>query len=196
MSQLSLWNNVSKGDRNAFTKCFDQYWETLYHAAFWRVCDEELAKDLVQEVFITLWDKRSDIVITDSLPGYLHRMLRNRIINHFKAENIRQNHHQGSSYTNHADASTPETEALWKESIQRYEAAVANLPEKMRKIFLLRHEEGAAIFDVAERLGITVQTVKNQYTAAVKRIKRELLTPDGNQNNPPSSGLLAVTLFF
>lgn len=70
MSQRSLWNKVSKGDRNAFAKCFDQYWESLYHAAFWRVCDEELAKDLVQEVFITLWDKRADIVITDNLPGY------------------------------------------------------------------------------------------------------------------------------
>lgn len=196
MSQLSLWNKISNGDRSAFAKCFDQYWETLYHAAFWRVSDEELAKDLVQEIFITLWDRRADIVITDSLPGYLHRMLRNRIINHFKAEGIRQNHHQGSSYTSQADVPTPETETLWKESIQRYEAAVANLPEKMRKIFVLRHEEGATISDVAGRLGITVQTVKNQYTAAVKRIKRELLTPDGNQNNPPSSGLLAVTLFF
>lgn len=196
MSQRSLWDKVSKGDQHAFTKCFDQYWEALYHAAFWRVCDEELAKDLVHDVFITLWDKRSDIVINDSLIGYLHRMLRNRIINHFKVEGIRQNHHQGSSYTSQADVPTPETETLWKESIQRYKAAIANLPEKMREIFLLRHEEGSAISEVAERLGITTQTVKNQYTAAMKRIKHELLTPEGGQSNPPSSGLLAIAIFF
>src|SRR5690606_11468744 len=105
-----------------------------------------------QDVFITLWNKRADITVTDSLSGYLHRMLRNRIINHFKAENIRQNHLRGASYANHVDAQTPETEALWKESIQRYEAAVANLPEKMQKIFVLRHEEGTTISDVAGRL--------------------------------------------
>ncbi|AOM80103.1 RNA polymerase sigma factor [Pedobacter steynii] len=188
-----LWHLVQKGDATAFGDIYDLHWETIYHTIYWRVCDEDIAKDLLQDIFISLWEKRESILITGSIEAYLRVMARNRVINHFKSESIRQGHTNAAGY--HLPSSTYSTEELLaaKEMNEHYQRSITQLPEKMREIYILSREKGLDIEQISLHLSLSPQTVKNQLTAATKKI-RAVLAPF--MQNPDTDSRRFAIFFF
>src|SRR5699024_4484407 len=81
---------ISEDNSEAFKQLFDRYWEPLFAAAVHRLQSDELAKDVLQELFIGLWEKRGSLTIQSNVAGYLFTALKHRIINKIKAENTRE----------------------------------------------------------------------------------------------------------
>ena len=158
----------------AYEVLFGRYWLKLYAAAKSRLQDEDEAKDCVQEVFVNIWTKRESLPNPGSVKGYLLISIKNRILNSFRQKMANEKHLQ--EYLNEWSPSTEEygqefemdeMEAIVTDEIKR-------MPEQMRRIFLLSRDEGLSGIEIAEKLSISHQTVRNQISTSLKRIRQRI----------------------
>jgi len=175
MLNNTLIDSLKINDHRAMDELFDLYWEFVFDAAFKKSGNEEVAQDITQEIFISLWENRMAIEITGSLTGYLYGAVKYRVINHFRAEAMRNGHHAELSYLmNLEQAKETDSALLLKDLSQDVEAALNRLPERMRLVVFMSRTQDRSIKEIAAELGISVQTVKNQITAAMKILRENL----------------------
>jgi|RhiMetdeSRZDD1v2_1073273.scaffolds.fasta_scaffold05656_15 RNA polymerase sigma-19 factor, ECF subfamily len=175
-SDAELLQFIKQDDTAAFKILYDRYWESLYVKACRRV-DKDEAKDMVQEVMTTLWRRRNEIVIKDdsSIGRYLHTAIKYRVISHyaFTAAEIRNNNLfdvlESEAYVN-----TIETRELG----ELLEKAISSLPARMQQIFRMSREDDCSIADIARQLNLSEQTIKNQLTGALKKIREWVKSND------------------
>ncbi|WP_442588083.1 RNA polymerase sigma factor [Pedobacter sp. AW31-3R] len=177
-SEHILLNKLSDGDIAAYEQLFDQYWPVLYRKIYSRVLDSDLTKDILQDLFIAVWDKRRQLKVK-SLDAYMYGMARNQVNNYFRRQgdkipvSLDDELHlelSGIAYTDELIASR-ETEACIRETIGK-------MPETMRKCIELFRDKGPAIREMAAELNISEQTVKNNLHAARQRLKEAILNMD------------------
>ncbi len=164
-----------EGDPMAFAYFFEQYWEGLYIVAYRHLQEEAQAKDLVQEVFIHIWEKRLLINSEyDSIKFYLHKALKNKILNYYATERVRKQALEKSmekmdvfsNLDSHAFARYQALEAIVDDSIEK-------LPKLMKAVYLMR-ADNYSITQIAVELNLAEQTVKNYLSEAKKIMRREL----------------------
>jgi RNA polymerase sigma-70 factor, ECF subfamily len=164
------------GDEKALQQLFDQHYPLLIGDIYRVLPDEDTCKDLAQEVFVELWRKRADLEIHTSLRAYLRRAAVNRALNHLKVQR-RTVLEDSESFAEAPDDTLQET--AMRENREHMEqalhAAIETLPEKCRAVFALSRFENLSHKEIAERLGISVKTIENQITKAMK-VLREALT--------------------
>src|SRR5437879_337067 len=85
-SDIELLAQIKKDDRFAFNILFDRYWKKLYQTALARLIDDVEAQDLIQEIFIKIWQRRKNLEIRTSLENYLQRSVRLSVISHFRSK--------------------------------------------------------------------------------------------------------------
>jgi len=157
--------------RKAFHWIFGQYWEELYRHACRRVDSAETAKDLVQEVFITCWDNLGKLSAQEHLQPYLYAVLRNKILKLFEKDEVRLRYALQHATIDAATDIDPQQQLLTKELEDILADEIGALPERMRQIYQLRHDEGLSIREIAGRLHLSEQTVKNQLHTATNRLR-------------------------
>jgi RNA polymerase sigma-70 factor (ECF subfamily) len=173
-SDAQLLQAIRQGDAAAFKVLYDRYWQRLYVKACQRV-DKNEAKDIVQEIMTTLWRRRNEVfTFQDGEIGrYLLTAVKYRIISHYAygAAEI-----PGTEvFDLPADAGNP-LEA--KEFSEFIESEIRQLPPRMQEIFRLSREDDLSIADIARRLGLSEQTVKNQLTEALRRLRESIRSSD------------------
>lgn len=164
---------LREGDEKALRSIFDRYYSVLLGDIYRIIPDEDTCQDLTQEVFIELWKKRAGLEIHTSLRAYLRRAAVNRALNYLK--------------TNKRlvfDDPPEEAQDEWQERHIKEERAdlenalyqaIEKLPERCRVVFSLSRFEDLSHKEIAERLNISVKTIENQITKAM-RMLREALT--------------------
>jgi len=175
LSDADLLASIKNDDASAFKILYDRYWESLYVQACKRVNKDE-AKDMVQEVMTTLWRRRKEVVTQqDGIGRYLHTAVKYRVISHYAytADEI-HNHDLFDVLESHALVQTVET----KELGEVLEAAISRLPARMQQIFRLSREDDFSIAAIASQLNLSEQTIKNQLTEALKRIRETVKSND------------------
>lgn len=187
-SDKQLVTLLQAGDRKAYAEIYDRFQGVLYTYAYRMVHDEEEAADLVQEVLLYLWEKREAIQLTNSLANYLYAAVRYRFFNLLDKERVRQNY--AESLAAFADRSVYQTDFALreKELAALIEDAVQHLPPKMREVFEWSRKEQLSHREIADKLGITEKTVKNQINGALKILRKQL----GNH----AIWLLLLSTFF
>lgn len=154
-----------------FKVLFDKYWEMLYAIAVTKVPSQEEARDIVQEVFMSLWTSRESIRQEDSLFPWLSTCLRNRVYNHFARNKTRQQFIRDME-GRFTDAANNVAEKLAsKELKELIEEAISQLPEKMQLVFRMNKEQQLTPTEIAKSLSLSVQTVKNQLYRANDQVK-------------------------
>lgn len=172
----TIWQNIKNGDSKAFAALFDSFWNQLYQSAYWRVADEDTAKDIVQDVFINLWNKRESIEIESQIEAYLLQSVRNKVIDHFRAIARKAKHEASLSQIQVNDSGNATEEHIYfKELEVAYQNALSSLPNQMQEVYRLNKEQGFSIDQIAAALHIKTQTVKNQLGTAKQRLRAELL---------------------
>jgi len=166
-----LIDQLQHSDEAAFDYIYDLYWKQLFQYAYNRLQSEDAAKDMVQDVFISLWRKKDVLKITSTLSAYLFSILRYKLIDHYHAAEVRKQHvlrvNQIESPTDnnvHQSVHTREINGLLHLSMQK-------LPDKMKEVFELSRLKGYSTRQISEQLNISEQTVKNQLSMALKRLR-------------------------
>jgi len=176
LSDAELLQFIRKDDAIAFKILYDRYWESLYVKACKRV-DKDEAKDMVQEVMTTLWRRRNDIIIHDdgNIGRYLHTAIKYRVISHYAYSSKEiPNTDFFAALNSDVYANALET----KELSELLEQEINRLPARMQQIFRMSREDDFSIADIARQLNLSEQTIKNQLTEALKRIRESIKQND------------------
>jgi len=162
----------------AFEQLYNSYWKLLYTTAFYKTGDHDDSVDLVQELFIHLWENWQTIHIQGSVKAYLLTSLRNRIFNHFRNKGVREkvkvDYARFVETLVSSKAAVVEDEGLRNLAEDAVQKAVEQLPEKMKYILVQNKYHQKSIQQLADELNIAPQTVKNQLTRALHCIENFL----------------------
>lgn len=159
-----------KDDEQAFRTIYDQYWSGLYHYALNVLEDSNICEDIVQDVFVSLW-QRSDTLEIDNLSAYLFQSVKFQIFKHLRNGKITQRHLE--RMTHFQSQNDTEEKLIAKELESELKKLIDGLPARCRQIFLLSRFEHRSNQEIAEQLGLSVQTVKNQISKALAYLREE-----------------------
>lgn len=174
---------LREGDRIAFTEIYNRHKRELFVYGVKLVKDEDLAGDLVQEVLISLWDRRAVVDLKGSIVAYLFTALRYKFFDWVDKQKVRTDY--AASFQLFIDEGewVTDNQIAEKELMAFIEEQIALLPEKMRNVFLMSYKENLSYKEISERLNITEKTAHNQANNALKLLKIKL-------------GMLAVLVFL
>lgn len=179
---------MSQHDKRAFDQIYDRYWEKLFLFLVKVIKNEDDAQDLVQEIFVSLWLRRDNLPVIDSLSAYLFTAARYKGLSYIQA-NINKNNYLKSlaDFLSQPDYSPDQYQAA-KELEEVIARKVEGLPSKMRLVYSLSRTEGLSHKQISEKLAISDKTVKKQINNALNQIR--LVVPDKN-----ATGLIMFAFF-
>lgn len=188
ISDEQLVDLLKKGDEAALQSIMLKYWESMYKMAAHTLENNLTCEDIVQEIFIQIWNNRSNLKLKHSLKAYLFASTRYAIYREFKKD-IKQKEKYNSQDINYIEYHNPHNDLEYHELIIQIEKTVKELPEQCKKIYQLSREEQLSHKEIAETLKISTKTVENQITIALKRIRNAIKT------NTLPAFLLIISLF-
>lgn len=172
-SDKQLIQLIKKGNKDGFEQLFNRYWESLFAAAMHRLQSEERAKDVLQELFTDLWEKRESLNI-HNVGGYLFTALKHRIINHIKAETAREKYEQMTIRYYETNGLATEHQFSQRYLEEEMDRKVQELPDRCREVFELSRKKQLSHKEIGERLDISPKTVENHIGRALKVLRPHL----------------------
>lgn len=170
---LLAW--LKNNDQRAFEALYDRYWAPLWSYAANAMADPDDSEDIVQELFMVLWEKRSTLTINTSLRAYLYRATLNRIIDRVDRSKHRLSYIADLKHTYDQGSYTTDNILFEKELAKRFEACVSKMPPKMRTIFTLSRFDMMSHQQISSYLNISRENVNRQIKNALIILKRNLL---------------------
>ena len=165
---------LRSGDQLAYTEIYDRYIFILLNHVFNKTGNREEAKDLVHEVFTSLWANRGQLQITNSLAAYLYTSIRNIYLNQITRKKVQGKYLD--SMLKFAEQPQTITDHRIRENqlVAIIEKEIAQLPPKMREVFELSRKQHLSHQEIAERLQISEQTVSKHISNALKILRVKL----------------------
>jgi len=158
-------------DRKAFEEIYRRYWHPLFLHAYHILDDEDESQDIIQDIFISFWNKPPTDQIHTSLKSYLYVMVRNKVLNHIRKNKINANFIQLlSTKLTEKDFNTVQDIEL-KELAVLIDSEIDLLPPRMKQVFEMSRKEFLTHKEIAERLGTSEETVKKQITNSLKLLR-------------------------
>jgi RNA polymerase sigma-70 factor (ECF subfamily) len=161
-------------DDRAFEQLFKAHFKALHAYAHTFLRDEEMAEEIVQNLFMKLWQKRELLQAHTSVKAYLYKCVHNDCLNHIKHLKIQGKYQEHALYTmdQHTEAASHRVELSELEN--RLGQALKELPEQCRAIFQMSRFEELKYKEIAEELGISIKTVENQMGKALRLLRLKL----------------------
>lgn len=172
MPELGVIPLLRNGDEKTFELVFRKYYESLCHYAYMLLQDNDLSEDVVQKVFVNLWEKRANLKVEVSLKSYLYKSVYNNSMNEIKHQKVVQNHKKDLN-TNDLLVE-PVGQVTTKELEKSIEKALLALPEQCRLIFKMSRFEELKYKEIASVLGVSPKTVENQMGKALRLMRENL----------------------
>lgn len=167
---------LQEGAEKAFTDLYNEYSSQIFANVLKMVKSQEVAEEIVQDVFATLWQKWTEIKVEKSLAAYLYRMSANKVIDFFRS--MQSNRAMKAHFTALAveHYSHIEEALLYRESEHMLQQAMETLSPQQQKVFQLCKTEGRTYKEAAEILGISQHTVKEYLVKANQLIRNYLIS--------------------
>lgn len=174
LSDQELFDLLKDNNQAAFTEIYDRYKEVLHRYAYKWLQDRDAVKDVIQDLFTLIWTKRDTMTFNQNLSGYLYISVRNAILRKIQQEDRKNTY--ANSLQEYADKGISITDHLLREKQLKsiIEQEIAALPEKMREVFELSRNEHLSHAEIAEKLGISEQTVRVHVKKALKILRGRL----------------------
>lgn len=179
INDIELMERISGGDHEAVSLLVDRYGAMVYRTALKILCDPELAKDVVQEVFIRIWRKASSFDSRYPLKIWIYRITGNRCIDCLRKERLLHPFAGKVPDGRLPEAfipleASPEKKLIMREEWKAFAEASSQLSPRQRQVYVLRELEGLASEDVARMTGLTPDQIKSNLHYARKKM-REML---------------------
>ncbi len=169
-----LLKQVAEGDEQAFRTVFDHYKAPFHATAFKMTRSADIAEEIVQEVFVTLWVKRKLVGGAKKPEGYLFAILHNCIYAHFRKLVLERQLKSKVAQAEEQSENLIETLLLEKENRTILENIISQLPPQQKLIYKLAKQEGVSREDIAKQLNISPNTVRNHLATAVDYLRAYL----------------------
>ena len=168
-----LYDDLRRGKEYAFAAVFERYNRLLYTIAYRFLKSEEEAEDAIQYLFMKLWEQRTNFSFVSGIRSLLFTILKNYILNELRHRSlVFEKLYEMAQQVNDEDDFLTQFENGELGKFLR--VAIDKLPPQKQKICLLKIEYGLSNQEIADRMGITVPTVKSHYTQAIKALRNEI----------------------
>jgi RNA polymerase sigma-70 factor (family 1) len=173
-SDHELTDLLKSGDQLAYAEIYHRYHAVLYIHAFKRLQLREECRDLVHELFTTLWIKRVEITFKTTLSGYLYTSVRNKIFDLLAKQKLKKSYTE--SIQHFAENGFVTTDYLVRQNQLKaiIDQEIANLPARTRQIFELSRKNFLSHQEIAKALNLSEQTVKTTINNALKVLRTRL----------------------
>lgn len=161
---------IAGGDESAFRELVNFYGDRFYSLALKMTRSEEVAKDIVQDVFLNIWEKRLSLRDVENPSSYFFTIIYRRIFSHFRKKVTEKDMLRAVSLEKEPENSI-EKKLLSKEGCELIEGAIAQLPPRQQEVFRLTKLEGMSREEVARQLQVSPNTVRNHLADAVKFLR-------------------------
>ncbi len=175
ISDNELLQLLKESDHAAYTEIYHRYFYLLYTNAYKKLRDEEQAKDIIQDLFATLWFKREHDLPNTNLAGYLFTALRNKIFDLFAHQQVASKYIDSLQDYLSTHTSVPTDHLVRENELKAYiEKAIQALPPKMKCIFEMSRKENLCHKEIAERLNVSENNISKQVNNALRVLKTKL----------------------
>ena len=178
---------VKQGNKQAFCQIYQHYWKGLFAFSFKILKDQQVCEDIIQEVFTDLWQKKHQLEV-QNLDAYLTQMTKYQIFQYLRKGKLSQKYLDRFSAIQMVNDT--EDKLHFDELKATIENQLADVAPRCREIFLLSRFENLSNQEIADKLNISLQTVKNQLSQGLKHLRQSL-----NLNNE-GVAVLMVLLFL
>ncbi|RPE13520.1 RNA polymerase sigma-70 factor [Chitinophaga lutea] len=163
---------LNAGNRAAFDEIYHRHWKSLYRTAYRVLKDEGACLDLLQDIFIWLWEHRGHLEVR-VLHAYLSMAVKYKVANYIRQLKVRP-----SLFEEVEKLEIPDTATISALALNELKTIIAafteELPERCRQVFYLSRIEYLSNKEIAARLGVSEKTVENQLTIALKKLRLKL----------------------
>ncbi|MEM9687653.1 MAG: RNA polymerase sigma-70 factor, partial [Bacteroidota bacterium] len=168
---------INEGDEEAFRILFELYYVKLLYVVQSYVSDKEDAEEVIQDVFIKVWKKRKNI--TTNINAYLFKTTKNACLDYLRSKKRRLsasgNRVQLEAHINYNALADPVASSVIEQELKaKIQASIALLPEKCKKVFVKSRIEGLKNKEISDELGISLKTVENHMSKALKHMRVHL----------------------
>jgi RNA polymerase sigma-70 factor (ECF subfamily) len=173
-NEAFLIHALKNGSQKAFDSIYQMYTKRLYYYSLQFTKSREDSEEIVQDVFIKLWTNREKIKQENTLCSLLFIMIKHHVINAFRAK-INQPIYE--IYVNHNEemsVNDAHQRVEYQDFVVKFKKAIKNLPATQRKVITLSKIQQLSNREIAEKLSLSGQTVKNQLSIGLKMLKQEL----------------------
>jgi RNA polymerase sigma-70 factor (ECF subfamily) len=173
-SDITLLNQLAAGREEAFTQLYSRYSPGVYNALMIYIKDEHQADDLLQNVFVRLWEKRGELYEVKNIENYLFILARNMVLNHIKRKAIEENVYQVVRSRLVESADSTEDKVLETEYKRILQEAIDSLPAQQKHVYLMATEASMSYEDIASQMGLSKLTIKKHLELARKSIRAHI----------------------
>jgi RNA polymerase sigma-70 factor (family 1) len=171
-----LLQQLAEGSDPAFREIYAAYVDAIYDVAMVYMKQPELAEDVAQSTFLTVWEKRTDLPSVESFTAWLYTVARNLVLRALRKQVSQRNyvqflHHRMGHLPAYGDIPLPAQVIVGKETEDLIRSAIERLTPQQRTAFLLHREEGLTYADIGERMGIATNTVRKHIHLALASLR-------------------------
>lgn len=172
-SDAQLVTLLAEDDQAAFDALYERYFTRLFNYAYQKTEDRFTAQEVVQELFIHLWQQRRQLTITGTVSGYAFASAKHLIIDQYRRQTTRSRHADAFANGQSAVSNQTEEQVRVDELLEHYERSLGLLPEKCRQVFVLSRQ-GFTNREIARQLAISEKTVEQHITKALRLLRQHL----------------------
>lgn len=162
---------IKNDDKVAFAEFYDRYKGPMYFQAFKMLGDDEEAKDVVQEMFIKLWESRNSLTVKTTVEAYVFRSVRHKVIDFIRHQQTVSRYLDSLESYLEKGSAAPDERYIEKETMALFKKELSELPDRMREVFELSRNQGLSHKQIAAQLNISENTVKKQINKAIKHMR-------------------------
>ena len=164
---------IRRDDESAFSELFKRYGKVIYKMAYSRVRSKSAAEEIVQNLFISLWDKRATLLI-DNIYSYFFIAVKHRVLNTIESQIVHKKYWDYyKNFIPHHENVTERT-VEFNDLLEAIEKRIEHLPEKSKKVFRLNHFEGHSIAEIADTLNLSKKAIQYHLTRSIKELRLHL----------------------
>jgi len=159
---------------DGFKAVYDTYWEKVYAVCYNNTRCVELAQDMTQEIFTSLWERRKSLKIEQSIEHYLVRAAKYKVSEYYRNKSIREKHQKRISQNYCTSAQCTKEDVDYSLLVQRLDLVVENLPCRCQQVYRMSREEGLTNKEIARKLDISQRAVEYHISKALRFLKEKL----------------------
>jgi RNA polymerase sigma-70 factor (ECF subfamily) len=167
---------LQQGNEKTFERLFKEHFKSLHAYAYTFLRDNEMAEEIVQNVFCRIWEKRDQLKTDGSLKSYLYRSVHNESLNYIKHQKVKASfdvYYTGEMQHNEQQQQAS-VKVMTTELQQHITAAMNELPQQCRTIFQLSRFEQLKYQQIADQMGLSIKTIENQMDKALRLMRIKL----------------------
>jgi RNA polymerase sigma-70 factor (family 1) len=161
---------LKSGNEKAYDELFRRYWDKAFNAAYSKLKSKALAEEIVQDIFMDLWNKRASLSI-ESFSKYLYSSIRYQALNKIRSQLVHEKYWEYYRAFIPVDERTTEKTVHFNDLLNSVETCLNQLPLKTKKVFYMNKLEGRSLKEIARAMRLSEKAIEYHLTRSLKELK-------------------------